>query len=311
MPDRGRHQTVVSRTGHAGNPHGTSPTGPPEPGDLVRRCQIPQQPNWPHIASGYRRRVTGNELCRTAVDGVGLTRGAPADPELERRWDRRVDSWEAVAATPAFLGFRDAVMAELTLDAESVVLDLGCGTGLLTLPIARRCGHVVGVDASSAMLERLGSRAAREGVENLELIHGDMRLVPMRDASVDVVVSCYAFHHLPDADKRVVLREVGRVLRPGGRLVVADMMFRIGLGRRDRRIVASKAWQLVCMGPAGIGRLLRNGLRIATRRWEHPAPLEWWEGELARLGFGGVRVRALAHEAGLAVADRVGRPPVR
>jgi ubiquinone/menaquinone biosynthesis C-methylase UbiE len=156
------------------------------------------------------------------------------------------------------------------------------------------------------MLERLSKHALQAGLANVSLIHGDMRKLPLADASVDVVVSCYAFHHLSDDGKELAAAEAFRVLRPGGRMVTVDMMFRISLAARDRRIVASKVRLLLRAGPGGVVRLVRNALRVATRRWEHPASMEWWHETLKRRGFGDVEVVPLEHEAGLARAVKPG-----
>jgi len=85
-------------------------------------------------------------------------------------------------------------------------------------------------------------------------------------------------------------------------MVTVDMMFRISLAARDRRIVAAKVRLLLRAGPRGVVRLARNAVRVATRRWEHPASLDWWSRTLERRGFADVRVEALEHEAGIAVA---------
>lgn len=230
------------------------------------------------------------------------------DAASQRVWDDRAGTWDEVAATGAFVGFRDAVLAELPPSGDLVALDLGCGTGLLTLPIARRFARAIGLDSSTAMLARLAGHAAREGITTIDLVHADMRQLPLDTASVDLVVSCYAFHHLTDTGKAVCLAEVRRVLRPGGRLVVVDMMFGLGIGRRDRAIIATKVRLLLAKGPAGVMRLARNAGRIAIRRWEHPSPPEWWRAELPRHGFEQVRVHDLAFEAGLAVASRGDHP---
>jgi ubiquinone/menaquinone biosynthesis C-methylase UbiE len=154
------------------------------------------------------------------------------------------------------------------------------------------------------MLERLRAHAAESGIANIRLIHGDMRRLPLPDASIDVVVSCYAFHHLSDDGKELAAAEAFRVLRPGGRFVAVDMMFRLSLASRDRRIVWSKMRLLLRAGPAGVVRLARNAARVATRRWEHPASLDWWRAALERRGFVDVHVDALEHEAGIARAVR-------
>jgi SAM-dependent methyltransferase len=124
---------------------------------------------------------------------------------------------------------------------------------------------------------------------------------------MDVVVSNYCLHHLSDADKRRASAEIRRVLRPGGRLVFADMMFRVGLAsRRDRSVLALMVKRMVRHGPSGVLRPLKNAIRIVGGRGEHPASVEWWREALIELGFTDGTVLALEHEGGIAVARKAG-----
>jgi SAM-dependent methyltransferase len=135
----------------------------------------------------------------------------------------------------------------------------------------------------------------------------DATNLQLDDDAIDVVVSNYCLHHLRDEDKLRALTEVKRVLRPGGRLVFADMMFRLGVtDRRDLSVLAGVVSRMLRHGPAGWLRLLKNALRIPTGRWEHPAGVEWWDKALVETGFTEVRVHALAHEGGLALAQKPG-----
>lgn len=90
-----------------------------------------------------------------------------------------------------------------------------------------------------------------------------------------------------------------------------DMMFGLAPSTaRDRRVVASKVSAMLSKGLPGILRLLKNSVRMAALRWEHPARPEWWRQALTRAGFLDVRVESLAHEGGIAVARRpAGEPP--
>ena len=233
-----------------------------------------------------------------------MAAGHRLDARLEAEWDERAAVWDEVAESEAFRSFRDVILGAAGVKRGETVVDLGCGTGLVALAAAEKGGRVIGVDASGEMLERLESRARARGVDGLSLVHGDMRRLPLRDGSVDVVVSCYAFHHLSDDGKELACAEAFRVLRPGGRFVTVDMMFRLGLARRDRQIIARKVWMLARRGPSGLLRLARNGLRVAFRRWEHPASIEWWHQMLERRGFEVLEARELVQEAGLVAARK-------
>jgi ubiquinone/menaquinone biosynthesis C-methylase UbiE len=224
------------------------------------------------------------------------------DPSLQADWGARTDAWDEVSRSAAFLEFREVVLSAARVAATDTVVDLGSGTGLLALAAAARARRVVAVDVSASMLDRLGQHAHDLGLTGIELVHGDMRRLPLPDESVDAVVSCYAFHHLVDDGKELAAAEAYRVLRPGGRFVVVDMMFQLSLQRRDRRIIASKVGMLIRRGVPGMLRLVNNALRVARGRWEHPSSIDWWQQMVSRRGFELTEARELAHEAGLVSA---------
>lgn len=219
-------------------------------------------------------------------------------------WDERVDSWEEVAASDAFATLRDAVCEAAAVVQTERVLDLGAGSGLIALALAPHAQHVTAIDLSQAMLDRLREHARTRGVECVTPAVADMRSLPLEDESFDVVVSNYAFHHLQDDAKELALGEARRVLVPGGRLVVCDMMFSLSLQPRDRRLVKKKLVAIARRGPAGLLRIAKNAGRAAVGTWEHPAPPEVWERMLRDRRFEDAHVRLLLNEAGLATARR-------
>lgn len=220
------------------------------------------------------------------------------------RWDQRVEAWEEVAASAAFLAIRDRIVELAEPRRDDRVVDLGAGTGLLSLALAPHVKELIAVDISERMLERLDDAAAADGVHNVEPLVADLRRLPLDDESATLVVSNYAFHHLDDPGKELALAEARRILRPGGRLVICDMMFSLSLEPRDRRLVWEKVTGLLKRGPAGLVRLVRNALRILLGRWEQPATPETWEEMLVARGFEHVRIELLEHEAAVAVACR-------
>jgi ubiquinone/menaquinone biosynthesis C-methylase UbiE len=110
------------------------------------------------------------------------------------------------------------------LQPGEAVLDVGCGTGTLALEAAHRvgqAGRVAGIDPSSVQIARAQAKAAKYG-PSLAFQTGVIEQLPFSDSSFDVVFSTLMIHHLPAPLKRQGLVEVARVLKSGGRLVIAD-----------------------------------------------------------------------------------------
>ena len=224
---------------------------------------------------------------------------------LTKNWNDHVAHAEEIARGAGFEALRDRIVALADPRPEDVVVDVGAGTGLLTLALAGRVERVWAIDIAPMMSEYLRAKAASAELDNVTVVTASAVSLPLVDASADVVVSNYCFHHLPDEGKERALAEVHRVLRPGGRLVFGDMMFRVSLtDTRDRRLIQDKVRALLSRGVPGMLRLAKNGLRFAGRRWEQPARADWWASALERAGFQDVGVEVLSHEGGLAWGRR-------
>ncbi len=138
---------------------------------------------------------------------------------------RQVEAYD-----PSHADFRD-VQAEfkdildlLDLQAGSVLVDLGCGTGQLPLAAARRGLVVHAADVSEAMLDFAAARADRAGADGIHFVHAGYLSLDLPAGSVDAVVSNFSLHHLPDLWKARALERIGRMLKPGGQLYLHDVI---------------------------------------------------------------------------------------
>ncbi len=143
--------------------------------------------------------------------------------------DRRTDSlsyfgrisgeWDAIRGELFGSSFTASALPAL-LPGSWVVADLGCGTGNVSELVAPFVARVLAVDQSDPMLE--AARKRLETCENVEFLAGDLTALPIEDGAVDAAICVLVLHHLPDPGAAV--RELARILRPGGKALIVDMV---------------------------------------------------------------------------------------
>jgi SAM-dependent methyltransferase len=147
------------------------------------------------------------------------------------------------------------------LQTGETVLDLGSGAGFDCFLAARAVGptgRVIGVDMTDAMLRKARRNADKTGIANVEFRRGEIEHLPVNDNSVDVIISNCVVNLSPE--KAIVLRETFRVLKPGGRLAISDV---VAVRPMPDAIRNDEAMQCACIGGAASVEDLRQMLRGA------------------------------------------------
>jgi len=200
------------------------------------------------------------------------------------------------AAVLASLGCGNPT-ALAALRAGDVVLDLGSGGGIDVLLSARRvgpAGRAYGLDMTDEMLELARRNAAEAGIRNVEFLKGRIEQIPLPDASVDVIISNCVINL--SADKRQVLAEAFRVLKPGGRFAVSDVVVRGEVPAEVRR--SMELWAGCVAGALEEGEFLQL---LTDVGFEAPSiePTRVYRGEDARTFLAGAGIE------GDAVAEQI------
>jgi SAM-dependent methyltransferase len=218
-----------------------------------------------------------------------------ADPITGKLYDLSQASQIPEEALLASLGCGNPT-ALAKLSQGEVVLDLGSGGGIDVLLSARRvgpAGKVYGLDMTDEMLALANENKRKAGLENVEFLKGEIENIPLPDNSVDVIISNCVINLSADKDR--VLREAFRVLKPGGRLAVSDVVTRGAMLPEIRQNVL--AW-VGCVAGALEENEYRSKLSVAGFEQIDLEPTRVYRAEDARafLSREGIDVDAIASE---------------
>jgi demethylmenaquinone methyltransferase/2-methoxy-6-polyprenyl-1,4-benzoquinol methylase len=240
-----------------------------------------------------------------ASDPDGLTSPRKREAlELFRGLPRRYDELSAALSFWQDPRWRRAVVSAVGPAPGMRVLDVATGTGMVAAELLSRCDcSVVGIDQSAAMLARARSRFAGEPPSRVELMEGEAEALPFADESFDALTFTYLLRYVDDP--RATVKELARVVRPGGRvaslefgvppLAVARLAWRfytaVGLPTLGR--LASREW-------AEVGRFLGPSIRGFYERHPVEAIVGYWQ----QAGLEDVQVRRMSLGGGIVMSGR-------
>jgi arsenite methyltransferase len=232
---------------------------------------------------------SGGSSCCGAAPGIG--RGC--DPITSNLYSSSEGEEVPAEAMLASLGCGNPT-ALAQLNAGEVVLDLGSGGGIDVLLSAKRvgpAGKAYGLDMTDEMLALANENKRKSGLENVEFLKGEIENIPLPDNSIDVIISNCVINLSADKDK--VLREAFRVLKPGGRFAVSDVVTR---GEIDPAIRRSILLWVGCVAGALDDDEYKRKLAAAGFEQTDIEPTRIYRSEDARdlLGADGIDVDAIA-----------------
>jgi putative AdoMet-dependent methyltransferase len=173
-----------------------------------------------------------------------------------------------------------ALLDRLGVDGDHVVIDIGCGTAAFAVEAARRCRTVYAVDISARMLAFARQRADGQDLRNMEFRRGGFLSYAHDGPPADLLVTKYAFHHLPDFWKSVALLRMNEMLRPAGRLFLSDVVFSFPVTEHRGEI---DTWIARMAKPQGEGFTAAD---FATHVRDEHSTYDWiLEGLIERAGF--------------------------
>jgi len=181
----------------------------------------------------------------------------PYLPPMGRRW--LLPLYDPMTRLAGVARVHEELAGRADLRPGQRILEIGCGTGNLLLTVARRRpdAEVIGIDPDRGSVRRAARKARRAGLPvRIERAYADD--LPLPDASIDRVLSSFMWHHVGDAEKPAALREIRRVLRPGGELHLVDVSGEHA--HRSRHLTGNQEDRVLeALGAAGFGEAAVTG----------------------------------------------------
>jgi putative AdoMet-dependent methyltransferase len=147
--------------------------------------------------------------------------GTFLDLERAQKWDERNAKLENNYMEKAI-----KISSMLNLTSQSVIVDLGCGTGFFTLELAKYCKQIIAVDISPIMLGLLKNKMNKRSINNIELVNkGILEFLSENGIKADAFILQVSFHHLPDFWKSLAIHHMFRILNENGIVYLSDVIF--------------------------------------------------------------------------------------
>lgn len=152
-----------------------------------------------------------NEMAQAGADHADLERATTYDECMQKFRNYQKEAEQLICL--------------LSIDENQTIIDFGCGTGALTIELAKKCRKVYTVDVSRPMLKIVKQKAEREHLSNIECIHAGYLTYEHQASPADIIVTKAAFHHLPDFWKVIALSRMNAMLKEQGKLFLSDVVF--------------------------------------------------------------------------------------
>ena len=167
----------------------------------------------------------------------------------------------------------------LALDKDSIVIDMGCGTGAFAINAASYYKKIYAVDVSQMMINHARKKANEADIDNIEFHHGGFLTYKHNDEPVDGIVCSLVLHHLPDLWKQVALQRLSQMLRPGGKFLLFDVVLSV-----DTKNIETSIEQYIKTMVERLGIEMKNELETHFR--QEYSTFDWiLEEMLKRAGF--------------------------